>query len=75
MSDNLEMFREEVAAWVTENFPRGLVGSVMGLEGQSSDEVKADFELWRQDLQVEDGGPQLGPSNMEAPNFRMLTQR
>ena len=50
MTDNLEMFREEVAAWVTENFPRGLVGSVMGLEGQSSDEVKADFELWRQRL-------------------------
>ena len=44
MSNNLEVFREEVSVWVTENFPKGLVGSVMGLEGQSSDEVKADFE-------------------------------
>ena len=39
MSNNLEVFREEVSVWVTENFPKGLVGSVMGLEGQSSDEV------------------------------------
>ena len=61
MSDNLEVFREEVSAWVTENFPRRLVGSVMGLEGQSSDEVKADFELWRQRLAGQGWGAPTWP--------------
>mgnify|MGYP003312804502 CR=1 FL=1 len=63
MSDNLEVFREEVSAWVTENFPRRLVGSVMGLEGQASDEVKADFELWRQRLAGQGWGAQTCPKD------------
>ena len=63
MSDNLEVFREEVSAWVTENFPRRLVGSVMGLEGQASDEVKADFELWRQRLAGQGWGAPTWPKH------------
>ena len=50
MTNNLDVFREEVESWVAEQFPKSLVGSIMGLEGETSKEAKADFELWRQRL-------------------------
>ena len=46
----LEEFRVSTKAWLEENFPKTLVGSAMGLEGEADDSTKADFELWRQRL-------------------------
>ncbi|MFP6807316.1 MAG: acyl-CoA dehydrogenase family protein [Pseudomonadales bacterium] len=47
---SLEKFEASTREWVKENFPISLKGSAMGLEGESDESTKADFELWRQRL-------------------------
>ena len=49
-TNNLDSFREEAKSWISENFPRNLAGTGMGLEGEANDETRADMELWRSRL-------------------------
>ena len=62
MSDDLNAFREEVSAWLKENFPSSLKGIPMGLEGEAGDAQAADFELWRQRLADKGWGAPTWPT-------------
>ena len=61
MSD-LEVFRAETKTWIQENFPASLKGSGMGLEGETDDASRADFETWRQRLAEKGWGAATWPT-------------
>ena len=61
MSD-LEAFRAETKTWIQENFPASLKGSGMGLEGETDDASRADFETWRQRLAEKGWGAATWPT-------------
>jgi alkylation response protein AidB-like acyl-CoA dehydrogenase len=76
---NLDQFRSETAAWVKENFPASLAGSSMGLEGESEDTQKVDFELWRQRLADKGWGAptwprEYGGAGLSHPEAKVISQ-
>jgi len=79
MSDDLNAFREEVSAWLKENFPSSLKGIPMGLEGEAGDAQAADFELWRQRLADKGWGAptwptRYGGAGLAHPQARIISQ-
>lgn len=79
MSENLKQFREEVAAWLADNFPPSLKGVPMGLEGEANEETRADFELWRQRLADKGWGAptwpvEYGGAGLSHPEARIISQ-
>jgi alkylation response protein AidB-like acyl-CoA dehydrogenase len=75
----LEEFRVSTKAWLEENFPKRLVGSSMGLEGEADDSTKADFELWRQRLSDKGWGAptwpaEFGGAGIGHPEAKIISQ-
>lgn len=78
MSD-LETFRAETKAWIEDNFPASLKGSSMGLEGESDESSKADFESWRQRLAEKGWGAptwptEYGGAGASDPEAKIISQ-
>ena len=75
----LEEFRASTRVWLEENFPKSLVGSAMGLEGEADDSKKADFELWRKRLADKGWGAptwpvEFGGAGIGHPEAKILSQ-
>ncbi len=78
MSD-LDAFRTEASAWVTENFPPSLQGMKFGFEGETDPEKEADLEVWRQRLAEKGyGAPtwpkEYGGAGLTDPEAKTLGQ-
>lgn len=77
--EKLEQFRSEVADWVKDNFPESLAGFSMGMEGETNDSQKANFELWRQRLAEKGWGAptwpvEYGGAGLSHPEAKIVSQ-
>jgi alkylation response protein AidB-like acyl-CoA dehydrogenase len=75
----LEEFRASTRAWIEENFPKSLIGSAMGLEGEADEGKKDDFELWRQRLADKGWGAptwpiEFGGAGTSHPEAKIISQ-
>jgi len=78
-TQNLEAFRESVREWVSSNLPPSIVGQGMGLEGEASDDVKADMDVWRQRLAEKGWGAPTWPvayggAGLGHPEAKIISQ-
>ena len=76
----LAEFETTTAEWVAANFPSTLAGSAMGLEGETDESTKADFELWRQRLADKGWGAptwpvEFGGAGLSHPEAKSLVMR
>lgn len=78
-AQDLEAFRASVRDWVTANLPPSIVGKGMDLEGEASDDVKADMDLWRQRLAEKGWGAptwpkEYGGAGLDHPEAKIISQ-
>ena len=78
-STALEGFRSEVRDWLADNFPASLAGAAMGQEGETEENQKADFELWRQRLADKGWGAptwsrEYGGAGLSHPEAKVISQ-
>lgn len=78
-AQDLDAFRASVREWVEANLPPSIVGKGMGLEGEASDDVKADMDLWRQRLAEKGWGAptwpkEYGGAGLGHPEAKIISQ-
>jgi len=78
-AQDLDAFRASVREWVTANLPASIVGKGMDLEGEASDDVKADMDLWRQRLAEKGWGAptwpkEYGGAGLGHPEAKIISQ-
>jgi len=76
---DFDEFRASVRAWVDENFPPSLGGMTLGIEGETSPQLRADMELWRQRLAEQGWGAptwpaQYGGAGLSHPQAKIVAQ-
>jgi alkylation response protein AidB-like acyl-CoA dehydrogenase len=76
---NMDEFRASVRGWLDDNFPASLQGMALGIEGESSAEIQADMELWRQRLAEQGWGAptwptQYGGAGLSHPQAKIIGQ-
>ncbi|MDA0978218.1 MAG: acyl-CoA dehydrogenase family protein [Proteobacteria bacterium] len=78
-NEALETFRAEAAEWLKNNFPSTLAGKGMGIEGEMTEDTRADWETWRQRLTEKGWGAptwpkEFGGAGLSHPEAKVIAQ-
>lgn len=78
-NEALETFRAEAAEWLKNNFPSALAGKGMGIEGEMTEDTRADWETWRQRLAEKGWGAptwpkEFGGAGLSHPEAKVIAQ-